>query len=210
MKIETIPVGPFEVNCYVAWNDSREALVIDPGADADRIENVIRRESLIIVAYLLTHGHVDHVSALAELVRAHPAPVAISPEDGEWAFTSTNQLPPYYPAPEKPTSIDRQLKDGQEWTDGGLTYRVIATPGHSPGGVSLYFPEEGVLFAGDTLFSGSVGRTDIPGGNPRTLSDSIKKLAELPPETRVFPGHGPETTIGTERRTNFFMRSAGR
>lgn len=206
MEIETIPVGPFEVNCYLAWGPPRQALVIDPGEDADRILDALSGHRLSVAAYLLTHGHADHVSALAELCRRHPAPVSMHPDDARWSFTPRAGIPGAYPPPEQPGAEVRPLADGQEGRDGGLRWRVIATPGHTPGGVSFYFPDEGMLFSGDTLFQGSVGRTDLPGGSARTLSASLARLAKLPDATRVFPGHGPETTIGGEKKTNFFLR----
>lgn len=206
MDIEQLEVGLFASNCYIVGNDASEALIIDPGDDAARILEVIRRNDLQVKAYLLTHGHVDHVSALAEVVSAFPAPVAIHPIDGRWAFEPVNQMPPYYDTPKAPPSIERHFDDGQEWTDAGFRYRVLFTPGHAPGHVSLYFEDEGVLFAGDVLFRGSVGRIDLPGGNIRDMEQSLRKLMTLPDDTVVYSGHGPKTTIGQERRTNPFLR----
>jgi hydroxyacylglutathione hydrolase len=210
MNIETVVVGAYEVNCYVIWDDDRRALVIDPGANPERIEEVIRTNGLTVTAYLITHGHADHIGALPALHALHPAPVALSAEDARWAFLPINQLLPHYPALVSPPNVERILSDGQKWTDGELRCEVIATPGHSPGCVCFHFPEAHALFAGDTLFQGSVGRTDIPGGDPRALSSSLKKLKTLPDDTRVFPGHGPDTTIGIEKETNFFMRRSSR
>jgi len=207
MKIETVRVGAFEVNCYVVWGPQNAALVIDPGADAPRILGAIATHGLTVAAYLLTHGHMDHVGALAELYDKHPAPIGIHPDDSRWAFSEANQMLPYYPVPRQPAGRERALAHGQKWTDGGLEYEVLATPGHTPGGVSFFFPGELILFSGDTLFEGSVGRTDFPGGDPRLLSDSLSRLAELPAEVRVFPGHGGPTTIGQEKRTNYFLRA---
>jgi glyoxylase-like metal-dependent hydrolase (beta-lactamase superfamily II) len=130
------------------------------------------------------------------------------PLDAQWAFTEVNQFPPYYSVPDEPPEPPCLVADGDIRTDGLCRYQVIATPGHSPGGVSFYFPDEGVLFSGDTLFQGSVGRTALPGGDPRALVRSLQRLEILPDATRVYPGHGPPTTIGIEKRTNFFMRHA--
>lgn len=206
MEIETIPVGPLEVNCYLAWGEARQALVIDPGEDAERILEVIAARKLRVALYILTHGHADHVSALAALCARHPAPIAMHPDDARWAFSDVNQIPGAYPPPEAPPPVSRPLEDGQEWRDAGLRWQVITTPGHTPGGLCLYFPNDGVLLSGDTLFQGSVGRTDLPGGSARLLSESLEKLARLPDGTKVFPGHGPMTTIGAEKQTNFFLR----
>ena len=209
MNIETVVVGAYEVNCYVIWDEGHNAIVIDPGANPERIEKVIQTNRLKVVAFLITHGHADHIGALPALHSIHPAPVALSAEDARWAFLPINQLLPHYPALKSPPKVERVLADGQKWTDGELSYEVIATPGHSSGCVCFYFPDAHVLFAGDTLFQGSVGRTDLPDGNSRALSNSLKKLKSLPDDTRVFSGHGPETEIGIEKRTNFFMRDSG-
>jgi len=207
MNIETIAVGPFEVNCYVIRANAPDALVIDPGADADRISAFLKSNQLKVKGYLLTHGHVDHISALDELLRMYPAFVAIHPDDGRWAFSPENQLLPYYRSLRNRPAELRQIQDGQEWIDAGMKYLVIATPGHSPGGVCFYFPDDKVLFSGDTLFQGSVGRTDLRAGHSRDLSQSLGKLSRLPADLRVFPGHGPETTLGIEKETNPFLRT---
>ena len=206
MNIETIVVGQFQVNCSVVWGPARQAIVIDPGEDAEVILDFLDERNLEVAAYLLTHGHVDHVSAVAALHEARPAPVAIHPADGSWAFGDANQMAPFYGPPARPARIERELEDGQTWEDGGLTYRVIETPGHTPGGVCFHFPESNALIVGDTLFAGSVGRTDLPGGNSRVLQESLRRLQKLDDSITVYPGHGPTTTIGHEKRTNFFMR----
>ncbi len=206
MEIETIPVGPYEVNCYIVRMPDARAIVVDPGDDADRIEAVITRQGLRICAYLVTHGHTDHLCALAPLHKKYPAPIAAHADDARWMFSERNQLPPYYPAPGRPHEELRLVADGEELEYGGMECRVITTPGHSPGGICFHFEEDGVLFAGDTLFQGSVGRTDLPGGSAKTLSLSLRKLATLPDSTRVYPGHGPSTTIAMEKKTNYFLR----
>ena len=210
MNIETVTVGAYDENCHVIWDWRFNALVIDPGANPERIEKVIQANRLKVVAFLITHGHADHIGALPALHSTHPAPVAISREDAPWAFSPVNQLPPHYPPLKSPPEISRVLTDGQEWKDGELLYRVISTPGHSPGCVCFYFPDVHAVFTGDTLFQSSVGRTDLPGGSARALTESLKKLRDLPDETTVFPGHGPETTIGIEKRTNYFLRRSSR
>jgi glyoxylase-like metal-dependent hydrolase (beta-lactamase superfamily II) len=207
MVVATITVGPFESNCHVATGLGRECLVIDPGGDADLILDHLRREKLRVAAYLLTHGHVDHVHALVAVQRVHPAPVALHPLDAGWAFSEANALPPYYEAPEAPPALDRELAEGQQWTDAGLTYSVLETPGHSPGSVSFYFAEHKILFGGDVLFRDSVGRTDLPGGDPGILARALKRLTQLPDDTTVYTGHGPATTLGWEKRNNFFLRA---
>lgn len=207
VQVATLTVGAFASNCYILTGPDRAtALVVDPGSDAEAIEAQLDALAVRVAAYLITHGHVDHVSALAAVARAYPAPIGLHPRDAAWAFTAVNGLPPYYPAPENPGPIARAWADGQAWTDAGLAYEVIETPGHSPGSVSFYFREHGLLFSGDVLFAGSIGRTDLPGGDAPTLGRSLKCLLELPDETRVHPGHGPVTTLGAERRRNPFLR----
>ncbi|MBN1269553.1 MAG: MBL fold metallo-hydrolase [Kiritimatiellae bacterium] len=206
VQIETIVVGPFEVNCHLAWRDDGTALVIDPGDDAELIADRLRSLGKRPAAYLVTHGHTDHICALAVLHAKMPAPLLIHPLDLEWAFKPVNQLPPYYPAPSPFTGEIREARAGDTFKLAGMDFEIIEAPGHSPGSICFYFREDGVLFPGDVLFAGSVGRTDIAGGNARVLSQSLRKLAGLPDTTRVYPGHGPETTIGHEKRTNYFMR----
>jgi hydroxyacylglutathione hydrolase len=209
VKIETIVVGAFEVNCFMAVGVGQQAIVIDPGADADQVLAVLEAHRLSVAAYVLTHGHVDHVSGVADLYDRHPAQVAMHQADLAWAFSAQNAMPPYYAAPRRPAAIARSLRGGEEFNDAGLSYRIVATPGHSPGSVCVHFEGEQVLFAGDTLFAGSVGRTDLPGGSARTLSASLKILAQLADDTVVYPGHGPSTTIGAEKQANPFMRGMG-
>ena len=205
MHIKGVTVGPAESKCYILWNDAGEAMVIDPGGNPDRILSVINEHALRVVAYPLTHGHVDHVSALAAVFERHPAPIGLHPADAAWAFGPKNQMPPWYGQPVLPEDISRAYDEGQTWTDAGLTYRVLCTPGHSPGGVCFHFPEQKVLFSGDCLFHQSIGRMDLPGGDPALLVASLRRIMELPDETRVCPGHGPETTIYAERRGNPFI-----
>lgn len=206
MQTNCVIVGPFEVNCYILHNSAKQALVIDAGADAAKIARALDAGNLRVLAYLATHGHIDHISALAELTARHPAPIAMQSADLSWAFTPSNQLPPYYSAPEQPHVTFRELSDGQQLQDGNFAYQVIGTPGHSPGGVCLFFPAGQILFSGDTLFQGTVGRTDLPGGDSRTLTRSLRRLTTLPPQTTVYPGHGTSTTIGDELRNNPFMQ----
>jgi glyoxylase-like metal-dependent hydrolase (beta-lactamase superfamily II) len=210
MNVELLPVGPFQANCVVVWGDGRGAIVIDPGGDAEEILAVLRDRGLEVAVYLLTHGHVDHVSGLSDLVRAVPAVCRLHPADAAWTFSAENTMLPFYAAPEAPEQVEASLTEGTQWQDAGLDCRVIETPGHTPGSVCLHFPDARALVSGDTLFAGSVGRTDLPRGDSRALQASLARLADLPEETVVYPGHGPATTIGAERRANFFMRSAAR
>ncbi len=207
MKIETVVVGDFAVNCFVCTGTDSQALVIDPGEEAQLVVTHLQERGLNVAAYLMTHGHCDHVSALAAVHEAFPAPVAMHPADRDWAFTTANTLPPFFStAPHQPDSERIDFADGESYTHAGLTFSIIETPGHTPGGVCIYFEQDAILITGDTLFAGSVGRTDLHGGDSRVLSASLKKLQMLPDHTRIFPGHGPSSTIGQEKRTNFFMQ----
>jgi glyoxylase-like metal-dependent hydrolase (beta-lactamase superfamily II) len=205
LNSEVLTVGPFEANCYIVYGRDRKAVVIDPGADAAEIEEFLSKRRLAVCAYICTHGHFDHVSALATVHRSRPAPVAMHPDDARWAFSEANSFEPEYPAPGRPAGIERSIRDGDSFTDGEVAWKTIATPGHSPGGVCLYVESASMLFTGDTLFAGSVGRTDLPGGDSRVLGASLKRLAGLPDDTAVYPGHGPATSLLAEKRSNFFL-----
>ncbi|MBN1557199.1 MAG: MBL fold metallo-hydrolase [Lentisphaerae bacterium] len=206
MNVDTLALGPFEANSYVLAGENRRALVIDPGAEADRLVRYLETRGLGVAAYVLTHGHIDHLSALPGLLARFPAPVALHPADAAWAFASRNTMQPFYPPPPAPLTVARELAEGQSWTDAGLTYRILETPGHTPGSVCLFFEQEQALFTGDTLFAGSVGRTDLTGGDSRALARSLKRLAALPDTVSVYPGHGPATAIGREKKANYFLR----
>lgn len=211
MNIKILCTGPFEVNCGIVWNDSRQAFVIDPGYDAADIETVLHENGLTLAAYLLTHGHADHINALADLHETHPAPVYMHAGDEKWAFGSQNQIPPYYPVPGRPDCQILHPEDSNDWKKLVPIFQgleLIETPGHTRGGVCYYFAEDKILFTGDTLFKGTCGRTDLPGGDARTLSASLKKLAALPDDVTVWPGHNDSTTIDYEKKNNFFMQQA--
>jgi hydroxyacylglutathione hydrolase len=207
MKIKAIPTGAFQEICYIVSNEERQAIVCDPGFDADLILHTLEKEQLEVVASACTHAHADHINALAALHAQRPAPVAMHSNDWAWAFDERNAIEPYYPVPERP-DIDafHALESSTHWNFGGINFQCLETPGHTPGGCCFLFPEAGILVAGDTLFKGSCGRTDLPGGNPRHLKESLNKLKQLPDSVRVFPGHGEDTTIGIERASNFFMQ----
>ena len=211
----TIPVGMLQCNCTIIGDPlTLEALVIDPGDEVSRITDLLTRHNLTVKAIVSTHAHIDHVGGLSKLHRLTGAPVLMHPED----------LPLYQamemqaaflgvPAPEI-SSIDNLLKEGDTLRWGDYQARIIHTPGHTPGSVCLYVPQEAgsvtlvapQLLAGDTLFAGSIGRTDLWGGSMPQIMDSLRsKLLQLPDSTVVYPGHGPATTIGTERHSNPFL-----
>ena len=207
MIIEKLVVGALQTNCYIVGDEStREGVVIDPGGDADLILETVRRLKLDVKLIVNTHGHFDHVMANGKVMKATGAPLAIHPDD---ANMLTNPLRSFsflvgkiHPSP--PASV--LLDDGSTVKFGSIEFKVLHTPGHSPGSVSLWCADEKALFSGDVLFKIGIGRTDFPGGSYRTLLQSIKeKLFALPDDTVVYPGHGPITTIGFERVHNPFL-----
>lgn len=208
MIVKTLVVGPFATNCYiVALESTRLGMVIDPGAEARRILRAVGDLGLVMRLIVVTHSHVDHIGAVAPVKEATGAEFALhKAETGASRGIFSRMLVSMMGGSFKPLpQPDRLLSDGDIIDVDGLRFTALHTPGHSPGGISLY--GNGVVFSGDTLFNCGVGRTDLPGCSYVQLMDSIQnKLMTLPDETIVYPGHGPETTIGTERRMNPFLR----
>ncbi|NLO04486.1 MAG: MBL fold metallo-hydrolase [candidate division WS1 bacterium] len=206
MILETLPVGALDANCYIAGcPKTREGFIVDPGGDADTILDALRRLELTIRYIFNTHGHVDHVGANAALHEATGASLVVHGADRE-ALVNPH---PYWAAMVggvEPSQPDETMADGDVYEVGTLSLRVLHTPGHSPGCVCLLMDE--VIFTGDTLFAGSVGRTDLPGGSIAELEASLRRLVEeVPPATRVLPGHGPATTMADEAANNPFLRN---
>ncbi|WDP92667.1 MAG: MBL fold metallo-hydrolase [Desulfobacter sp.] len=206
MIIQKLEVGPIMANCFIlGCEKTKEAAVIDPGDDADRILMALAKSELRVKYLINTHGHFDHVGANKRMKEATGADIACHPEDEPMLVELSRSAAMFGLSAENSPPADLLLKEGDEVSFGEITLKVIHTPGHSPGGICLYTP--GHLFAGDTLFMGSIGRTDLPGGNYDTLISSIKtKLLDLPEDTMVYTGHGPETNIGNEKRMNPFLR----
>lgn len=209
-EVITIPVGALEVNCYIVWDaGTGEGVIIDPGADPSDIEEAARAEGVKVRYVLNTHGHFDHVGADGAMKAAFGAPIAIHPDDTGLMADAHEHGIFFGVETARQPEPDILLKDGQSLEFGSLKLRVIHTPGHTKGGVSYYMKEEGLLFTGDTLFAGSVGRTDFEGGSMDALMDSItRKLLTLGDKVKVLPGHGPSSTVGEERRTNPFLLNA--
>lgn len=204
MRLKTIVSPDMEENCYFVIDESsNQAIVIDPGAQAEKLCRIADNEGLIIKAICLTHCHYDHVGACERLRKHTGAPVLICDNEAMIAESKGYNLSDMFGDP-LTIHYDRLLNDGDEFAFGSLRFRTISTPGHTPGGVCFYFEKEGVLFSGDTLFYMSVGRTDFPGGDSDALIESIKnKLFTLPEDTVVYCGHGRQTTIGFEKKYNF-------
>lgn len=207
LQVLTIPVGPLQCNCYVVWEDPSAALVIDPGDEGGRIAAELRKRSITPRLLVSTHGHFDHVGGVDALrdefevpYRIHRADVPILsmiPAGTKmWGLT----IPPI------PTPTEF-LDEDAAYDFGGLDVRPIHTPGHTPGSTCFHAPRDAVVFTGDTLFLGSIGRTDFPGGSMDQILESIHgRLLTLPPTTRVLPGHGPPSTIGAEAEHNPFLQ----
>lgn len=212
MQVTRLILGPLETNCWVVSDDADgPAIVIDPAEDVDRILAEVGERA--VSAIVLTHGHFDHLGAVTELLAQTGAPLLVHHDDATAITTAAGTGGAAFGFGATSPPADRLLSDGDRVDAGSLQLSVLHTPGHTPGGICLFADggegESPQLFSGDTLFAGSVGRTDFPGGNGRALSLSIaEKLATLPAETVVHPGHGPDTTIGRERRLNpFFPRA---
>jgi len=203
MILKSLAVGPVMSNCYIVGSESsKEGIIVDPGDEAENILSIVKETGLQIKTIVLTHGHWDHVDATAEVKAATGAETAIHADDTTFlhdqasrAFWGSSSPPP--PPP------DRLLKEGDSIDLADMHFTVLHTPGHSPGCICLL--GHGILFSGDTLFNYGIGRYDLPGSSSTQMANSLKRLLTLPDETIVYPGHGPDTTIGAERRGNPFL-----
>lgn len=205
--VDVVVVGPLQENCYLVHDGRGGVAVVDPGDDWPRIEAALAGRPVGVV--LVTHFHADHVGALNELVAAIGAGWVIGASDAKMlAPGRSRSAHPHYAAVEAATPPARTLVGGDVVEAGDLRFEVIDCPGHSKGGVTYYERACGLAFTGDTLFAGSCGRTDLEGGNGRAILGSLARLAKLPAEVRVLPGHGPASTMGAERAANPYMRRA--
>lgn len=203
-----MPLGALQTNCYVLYHDE-QALVIDPGDEGNKLINWLEKNTLQPVAILLTHTHFDHIGAVDELREKYKIPLYVHKEEKDWLQNPVlNGSDLFFP--DKPLRVkepDCIIEEEGELTIGPFRLIILETPGHSPGSISFYEKERGVIFAGDTLFFGSIGRTDLPGGDHEQLLQSIRtKIFTLPKETTVLPGHGPGTTVGREINENPFFQ----
>jgi glyoxylase-like metal-dependent hydrolase (beta-lactamase superfamily II) len=204
---EILAVGPLQCNCSILGDEaSREAIVVDPGDDISRIIGLLNQHQLTVKQIIVTHAHIDHIAGAQRLKRLTGAPILYNQNDlplvkmmdlqAGWLGVPTPEVAP----------PDASLEHGQVVSIAGLSGSILHTPGHTEGSVCLYLPQQKLLLAGDTLFAGSVGRTDLPGGNTQKLLKSIhESLLTLPDDATVIPGHGPSTSIGAERESNPFL-----
>ena len=197
-----------QCNCSVFGDEqTREGLVVDPGDDTESVLEIVHRHGLTVKAIVITHAHIDHIGGAQKMKEATGAPVYMNLNDGELQKMLDEQAAWLGMRPVAPVAIDAPAKDGDRLVVGSTEVHVLHTPGHTQGSISLWMPAEGKLVAGDTLFRDSIGRTDLPGGDGRQILRSIhEKLMPLPDETVVIPGHGANTTIGREKRSNPFLR----
>ena len=206
---EILPVGPLQCNCSIFGDEaSREGLVVDPGDEIDDVLEIINRHGLTVKAIVITHAHIDHIGGAQKLKQATGAPVYMNPNDVELQKMLDVQASWLGMRPPEAVKIDVDAKDGDRLVVGATEFHVLHTPGHTQGSISLWIPGEKKLVAGDTLFRDSIGRTDLPGGDGKQILRSIhSKLLPLPEETVVIPGHGDQTTIGREKRFNYFLQN---
>ncbi|MBE4907959.1 MBL fold metallo-hydrolase [Bacillus luteolus] len=207
MKWQRVPLGPLSTNAYILSNQQKECVIFDPGGDDQKLISTLNRQGLKPVAILLTHAHFDHIGAVDEVRNQYGIKVYIHESEKKWLGDSSLNGSRFFMGNEvRINDADVHLKEEGKLTVGSFTFELFHTPGHSPGSVSFYHEEAEVVFSGDALFAGSIGRTDLPGGNSELLLSSIhKKLLSLPEETIVLSGHGPETTIQAEMDDNPFL-----
>jgi len=207
MIFETLVVGPLGVNCFIlGCEETKEGVVVDPGAEPEKVKAAIARLGLRITCVINTHGHFDHVGGNREVLEETGAQFLIHQEDVQFLSRAVDIAARYGVTTENSPPPNRLLEEGMILSFGNCQIQVLHTPGHTPGGCCLYLAGEGVVITGDTLFADGVGRTDFPGGSQKVLIESIRtRLLTLPDATRVYPGHGPSSTIGHERRHNPYI-----
>lgn len=204
MQIKTQRMGPLGTNCYLVWDEaSQAAMLIDPAGRPERIAEILQDFTGTVKYIILTHGHADHIGGLKAAKELTQAPILVHQADAHMLEDHEGMIARYVGITEPLPEADQLLHGGEKLQLGELTFEVIHVPGHTEGGIVVF--GQGVLFSGDTLFAGSIGRYDLPGGNLELLQASLKNLMELPGETIVYPGHGESTTILQERQHNPYL-----
>lgn len=206
IQVKQVVTGTIEENCYIIYKGT-DALIVDPGDETSKIKNEIEELGVRPIAVLLTHTHFDHIGSLEDIRVDYDIPVYVSPEEQDWLGDPSKNLSSYNPFEIKANPADYLFSPSESVSIAPFTFTVVSTPGHSPGGVSFIFEEDGFVISGDALFRGSIGRTDLPGSEPEKIVPAIEKeLFTLPEDTIVFPGHGNQTTIEYEKRTNPYFK----
>jgi len=209
VKIDWRTVGAFQENSYLVVDPSaRRAVLVDPGAEAEQLIGMVRDSGAILEAIWLTHAHIDHIGAIAEVKRVWDVPIYLHPADRPLYDRGAMQAAAYGLPFDQPPRPDYELAEGDVLSVGSLQFDVMHVPGHAPGHVA--FIGNGHMLGGDLLFAGSIGRTDLPLSDPNRMIESLERVAGLPDETAVYPGHGPTTSIGRERDTNPFLTGVAR
>jgi len=209
VKVDWRTVGAFQENCYLVVDPaSRRAVLVDPGAEPETIIEMVRASGATLDAIWLTHAHIDHIGAIAGVKRLWNVPVYLHPADQPLYDRGEMQAAVYGLPFEQPPAPDRALAEGDVLSVGSIEFEVLHVPGHAPGHVA--FVRQGIMLGGDLLFAGSIGRTDLPLSDPERMTESLERVAGLPEDTVVYPGHGPTTSIGEERATNPFLTGAAR
>ena len=206
MKIKLLKTGPIITNTYLIWDESsKRAAIIDPAGEVERIIDIVEQKHLKVIYIINTHGHYDHILINKKLQNRFKAQILIHKEDEALLSSSLKSLAKNSGLKLEKTKPSKTLTEGDMIQVGKIKLKVIHTPGHSKGSICLYEQNEKILFSGDTLFYEGYGRTDLAGGEPFKMRESLRKISELPVETKVYPGHGPFTTIGRERRNNIYF-----
>lgn len=208
IKWRQFPLGPLQTNAYIIENENKDCVIIDPGSEGKRLVKNLEQKGLSPLAILLTHAHFDHIGAVDDVRKKWNCPVYLHVNEQDWLMNSSLNGSKYFGLQEEVIvkEADQLLNEDGKLTIGSFSFDVYETPGHSPGSVSYYIKEQSIVFSGDALFKGSIGRTDLQGGSHRQLIQSIQeKLLVLPEETVVAPGHGPYTTIINEMNGNPFL-----
>ena len=209
MQVQTFTVGAFQENCYLLVDDrTNRAVIVDPGGEGERLVEAVDKSGATLEAVWITHAHVDHVGAIASIKQRWNVPVYLHPLDRRLYEAAGRQAQVYGVQFEEPPPPDREFSDGQHVKVGDVELSVMHAPGHSPGHVVIH--GDGIALVGDCLFAGSIGRTDLPFSDPPQLAASLAKISALAPETVVYPGHGMDTTIAEERKSNPFLNGSAR